>query len=125
MANDLEDSIRELVDRSTRGDPRSAEELLPALYEQLRQLAAARVARTPPGNTVQATELVHEAWMRLVENGDPGWDGRGHFFGAAARAMRNVLVDRQRARGAVKRGGDRRREELDGLIHVDGAPTAS
>lgn len=84
---------------------RSAEELLPALYEQLRRLAGAQMARLRPGQTLQPTALVHEAYLKLVGDRDPGWNGRGHFFGAAARAMREIIVDHARRRSAQKRGG--------------------
>ena len=98
-----------------RGDASAAERLLPLVYEELRTLARARLARTPPGNTLQATALVHEAYMRLVGQADPGWDGRGHFFGAAAKAMRDILVEQARRKGSLKRGGDRKRVAADGI----------
>lgn len=82
-----------------------AEELLPLLYAELRSLAGAQMARLRPGQTLQPTALVHEAYLELVGDRDPGWNGRGHFFGAAARAMREILVDHARARAADKRGG--------------------
>jgi RNA polymerase sigma factor (TIGR02999 family) len=95
------------------GDPRASEQLLPLVYEELRKLAAARMAAEAPGVTLQATALVHEAYLRLVANGaDRGWDSRGHFFAAAAEAMRRILVDAARRRGALKRGGDCTREPL-------------
>jgi RNA polymerase sigma factor (TIGR02999 family) len=95
------------------GGPRvTAEELLPLVYDELRQLAHARVQRFARGHTMRATELVHEAWLRVVQGGDPGWDGRGHFFGAAANAMRNILVEQARRRSALRRDAARR-EELD------------
>ena len=86
-----------------------AAELLPVVYEELRRLAAALSARLPPGQTLQPTALVHEAYLRLVGEQDPGWNGRRHFFGAAARAMRNILVEQARRKGAHKRGGGGRR----------------
>jgi len=90
-----------------RGDPRAAEALLPLVYDELRALAERRLAREPAGATLQATALVHEAWLRLA--GDEGeaidWNSRGHFFGAAAQAMRRILVERARARATAKRGG--------------------
>jgi RNA polymerase sigma factor (TIGR02999 family) len=91
----------------------AANDLLPQLYDQLRQLATARLAKLPAGQTLQATALVHEAFLRLTSKGDPGWDTPGHFFGAAAIAMRRVLVDHARARLADKRGGSRKRVEID------------
>jgi RNA polymerase sigma factor (TIGR02999 family) len=96
-----------------QGDPQAAEQLLPLVYDELRRLAAARLARERPGQTLQATALVHEAYLRLV-GGDPQqpWDGRGHFFAAAAEAMRRILVDNARRKGRVKHGGSLRRVEL-------------
>jgi RNA polymerase sigma factor (TIGR02999 family) len=96
-----------------------SEAFLESLYEELRSLAAARIAKLPPGQTIQPTALVHEAWMRLGGNESPDWDSRAHFFGAAARAMRNILVDHARRRGSVKRGGDRSRSPLTGLASPD------
>lgn len=97
-----------------------ASELLPLVYEELRRLAESRLARLPPGQTLQPTALVHDAYLRLVGDRDPGWNGRGHFFGAAARAMRNILVDQARRKSALRHGGDRRRLILDerGVLDV-------
>src|SRR5262245_18893173 len=96
------------------GDPHVAAELLPLVYDELRKLAAARLASEAPGQTLQPTALVHEAYVRLV-GGDAGaqWDGRRHFFAAAAEAMRRILINRARDRGRVKRGGGWRRLQLD------------
>lgn len=91
------------------GDRQAAADLFPLVYDELRRLARSRMANQPPGTTLQPTALVHEAYLKLVGSGDPGWDGRAHFFGAAARAMRNILVDQARRRGSLKRGGDRKR----------------
>ncbi|MCA9277595.1 MAG: sigma-70 family RNA polymerase sigma factor [Phycisphaeraceae bacterium] len=91
----------------------NAEELLPLIYGELRRLAESRLRSLPPGQTLQATALVHEVFIKLVGQSDPGWDGKGHLFGAAARAMKEVLVDQARRKGALKRGGDRQRELLD------------
>ncbi|MDZ4755765.1 MAG: ECF-type sigma factor [Phycisphaerae bacterium] len=97
----------------------AAETLFPQLYDELRRLAEARLAQERRGGTLQATALVHEAYLRLAgatgEASARQWDGRGHFFGAAAIAMRRILVERARARGRLKRGGDRQRIELDDL----------
>lgn len=112
-------TTRLLLEQSTRGDRIAGSKLLEALYDELRSLARARMARQPAGQTIQPTALVHEAYMRLVEGGDPGWDSRGHFFGAAARAMRNILVDRARRKNAVKHGGDRQRVEFDEALIQD------
>jgi RNA polymerase sigma factor (TIGR02999 family) len=90
----------------------SAEQLLPKVYDELKKLAHARLVKLPPGQTLQSTALVHEAYMRIVGEDDPGWNSRGHFFGAAARAMRNILVDRAREKFALKRGGDLQRVTL-------------
>ena len=95
------------------GDETAAQRLLPLVYDELRQLAAARMAQTPPGQTLQPTALVHEAYIRLVGEADPGWQGRRHFFGAAARAMRLILIDQARRKSAVKHGGDRQRVDVD------------
>ena len=91
------------------GDPRAAEELLPCVYAELRSLARSLMAKAPPGNTLQPTALVHEAYLRIVGDQDPGWNGRGHFFAAAAQAMRRILVEQARRKAAVKHGGDRKR----------------
>jgi RNA polymerase sigma factor (TIGR02999 family) len=105
-----------LLEAAAAGDRKAAAELLPLVYDELRQLAAARLAREEPGQTLDATALVHEAYLRLVGSADADrWDHRGHFFAAAAEAMRRVLVDRARARGRTKRGGARRRVELTDL----------
>ena len=93
------------------GDPKAASELLPLVYTELRKLARSMMAKTPPGNTLQTTALVHEAYLRLVGEEDPGWNGRGHFFGAAAQAMRQILVDQARRKASTKHGGGRRRAE--------------
>ena len=109
----------EREDRS-RAEPLAAAELLPALYTELRDLAAALTARLPPGQTLQPTALVHEAYLRLVGDRDPGWVGRRHFFGAAARAMRDILIEQARRKGARKHGGGARRVELtEGLALIE------
>ena len=97
-----------------RGDRHAAGQLLPLVYDELRRLAAARLAREAPGQSLQATALVHEAYLRLVgPDPDRAFDGRGHFFAAAAEAMRRILIDRARDRKRLKRGGGRCRQELD------------
>jgi RNA polymerase sigma factor (TIGR02999 family) len=104
-----------------RGDPQAAERLLPLVYDELRRLASRRLEREAPGQSLQATALVHEVYLRLV-GGDPGrrWEGRGHFFAAAAEAMRRILVDRARDRRRLKRGGGRGRVDLDlGSVPLD------
>jgi RNA polymerase sigma factor (TIGR02999 family) len=100
-------------------DPTRADELLPLVYDELRALARARLSHEAPGHTLQPTALVHEAYLRLVGDEDPGWNGRRHFFGAAALAMRRILVERARSRGRKKRGGALERVELRGDQLVD------
>ncbi len=95
------------------GDGRqSAEELLPLVYDELRSLARSRMAREAPGQTLQATALVHEAYLRLIGDADPGWNGRGHFFGAAALAMRRILVEQARRKARLRHGGGQRRLDV-------------
>ena len=103
-----------LLRAAGQGDATAAAKLLPVLYDELRKLARAQMAREMPGHTLQATELVHEAYVRLVAS-QPGqqWDGRRHFFAAAAEAMRRILIDHARRKQAIKRGGARHRVELD------------
>ena len=101
-----------LLRAAGKGDDRAAEKLLPMVYDELRRLASAYLAKTPPGNSLQATALVHEAYMRLVGTEDPGWDGRRHFFGAAARAMRNILVEQARRKATAKRGAGQQRFDI-------------
>lgn len=105
------------MNAAASGDDSSADQLLLLVYEELRALARARLARENPGQTLQATALVHEAYLRLVgpnPGGEISWESRAHFFGAAAEAMRRIIIDRARARGARKRGGNARRLRLDG-----------
>lgn len=102
-----------LLQEVAAGRTEQAHELLPLVYRELRRLAESRLRRLPPGQTLQPTALVHEAYMALVEGGDPGWAGRAHFFGAAARAMRDIVVDQLRRKGAAKRNGGERPVSLD------------
>jgi RNA polymerase sigma factor (TIGR02999 family) len=102
--------VTQLLDAAAAGDPKAAAELLPLVYDELRKLAAARMGEERPGQTLQPTALVHEAYLRLT--GDQKFDGCGHFFAAAAEAMRRILVERARGKGRLKRGGDRRRVDL-------------
>src|SRR5215471_17109458 len=111
--------VTQLLDAIRQGDQQASAELLPLVYEELRKLAAQKLAQEKPGQTLQATALVHEAYIRLVDNDDdPNWNSRGHFFAAAAEAMRRILVESARRKQSVKRGGDRSRLDLDdaGLI---------
>jgi RNA polymerase sigma factor (TIGR02999 family) len=97
-----------------RGEPGAAERLLPLVYDELRKLAQRRIAAEKPGQTLQATALVHEAYLRLVDKENPqAWNGRGHFFGAAAEAMRRILVEAARRKKSLKAGGGRHRVDLD------------
>lgn len=102
------------------GDPSAAEQLLPLIYDELRKLAAARLAQEKPGQTLQATALVHEAYLRLVgpEQNEPRWDNRGHFFSAAAEAMRRILVDQARRKDTLKAGGQWQRIEMSEIEPV-------
>lgn len=104
-----------LLEAANRGDPKAAADLLPLVYDELRKLAAAKMAQEKPGQTLDATALVHEAYLRLVPDAKPhaAWDNRGHFFAAAAEAMRRILVENARRRHGPKRGGHLLRRELD------------
>jgi RNA polymerase sigma factor (TIGR02999 family) len=97
------------------GDGKASEELLPLVYNELRKLAAARMAQEAAGQTLQATALVHEAWLRMVGEGDQTWQNRAHFFGAAAEAMRRILVENARRKSRLKRGGGQIRLDIEGL----------
>jgi RNA polymerase sigma factor (TIGR02999 family) len=105
--------LSQALQAAGQGDRKAAAQLLPLVYAELRELARARLAGLPPGNTLQPTALVHEAFLRLVEPSDPGWDSKAHFFAAAAEAMRHVLVDQARRKKRLKRGGGRRRIDVD------------
>lgn len=98
--------VTQVLRDATGGNVEAAQDLLPLVYEELRSLARARLKKFPPGQTMQATALVHEAYLRIVGSEDPGWDNRGHFFASAAQAMRDILVERARRRTAEKRGRD-------------------
>jgi RNA polymerase sigma factor (TIGR02999 family) len=111
--------VTRILSAVEHGDPAAAEQLLPLVYDELRRLAAQKLAHEKPGQTLQATALVHEAYVRLVGSGEtevhgaPRWDSRGHFFAAAAEAMRRILIDRAREKHAHKRGGGRKRLDVD------------
>lgn len=127
--------VTRLLDAAAAGDRRAAADLLPLVYDELRELAVVRLVNEKPGQTLQPTALVHEAYLRLVGSSQPdGWDGRGHFFAAAAEAMRCILVDAARRKRREKHGGDRHRVELgdvpappqnprDDLVALDAALT--
>src|SRR3954470_24708068 len=106
--------VTRILSAIEQGEPRAAEQLLPLVYDELRRLAAQKIAHEKPGQTLQATALVHEAYIRLVGTDDPGWDNRGHFFAAAAEAMRRILVENARRKAALKAGGGRKRVALAG-----------
>jgi RNA polymerase sigma factor (TIGR02999 family) len=106
--------VSQILMQGESGDSHAAERLLPLVYEELRKLAAARLAQEKPGQTLQATALVHEAYLRLVDVEEAQcWDSRGHFFAAAAEAMRRILIDRARRKDTIKHGGHRQRVDLD------------
>jgi RNA polymerase sigma factor (TIGR02999 family) len=108
--------VTQLLNALEHGDPHAAAQLLPLVYNELRKLAAQRMAQEQPGQTLQPTALAHEAYLRLVGQGDPGWNGRGHFFAAAAEAMRRILTENARRKKRSKHGGDRQRVDLE---HAD------
>lgn len=118
--------VTQILNAIDQGDARASEALLPLVYEELRNLANARLSNEKAGQTIQATGLVHEAYIRLIgpESSMPqDWDGRGHFFAAAAEAMRRILIDRARAKNALKRGGGGKRIALDsGILALDECP---
>lgn len=99
----------------SQGERHAAEKLLPLVYDELRRLAAARMAHESPGQTLQPTALVHEAWLQLVSAGDRSWENRAHFFGAAADAMRRILIDKARRKARIKHGGGMTRVEAENL----------
>jgi RNA polymerase sigma factor (TIGR02999 family) len=114
--------VTRILSAIEQGDPTAAEQLLPLVYDELRKLAAQKLAHEKPGQTLQATALVHEAYLRLVgADTEQRWDSRGHFFAAAAEAMRRFLINQARDKKRLKRGGDRRRVDLDRLAVVDDA----
>ena len=106
-------NVTRILSAIEHGDPAAAGQLLPLVYDELRKLAAQKLAREAPGQTLQATALVHEAYLRLVGTDTSGWSGRGHFFRAAAEAMRRILIERARRRKTAKHGGARERVGLD------------
>jgi len=108
----MSDVIR-ILNAIERGDSNAADELLPLVYEELRRLAAHRMGNEAPGQTLQPTALVHEAWLRLVGNENPKFEGRAHFFGAAAEAMRRILIERARRKRALRHGGGQQRVNVE------------
>jgi RNA polymerase sigma factor (TIGR02999 family) len=115
--------VTRILSAIEQGDPRAAAQLLPLVYDELRQLAAQRLAQERPGQTLQATALVHEAYLRLVDaDQDQQWNSRGHFFAAAAEAMRRILIENARRRKRIKHGGEHRRVNLDASCLVTAEP---
>ena len=113
-------NISRVLSAIEQGDPKAADELLPVVYDELKKLAAARLAGETPGQTLQPTALVHEAYLRLVGDGHlADWEGRGHFFAAAAEAMRRILIDRARRKATTKRGGGLRRIDIEPVSAAD------
>ena len=110
--------VTQVLDAAAAGDPAAGEALLPLVYDELRRLARQRLSREGAGLTLQPTALVHEAWLRLVGDVDVRWNSRGHFFAAAAQAMRRILIERARRAAAAKHGGARRRLDLHAVDHA-------
>ena len=104
--------VTHILERAQAGDPQAADELLPLVYEELRKLAAYRMANEAPGQTLQPTALVHEAWLRLNGGDHQQWNGRAHFFGAAAEAMRRILIENARRKQAARHGGGQARLDI-------------
>jgi RNA polymerase sigma factor (TIGR02999 family) len=117
--------VTQILSQIESGDPTAAEQLLPLVYSELRRLAAHRLAQEKPGQTLQPTALVHEAYLRLVGPADanPQWNSRGHFFGAAAEAMRRIVMENARRKRRIKHGGDRSRVDLDEACRVSDTPS--
>ncbi len=115
MVRTMPSDVTQLLGAIDSGDPKAAEALLPLVYDELRKLAGAKMAREQPGQTLQATALVHEAWMRIAKDGDSHWKSRGHFFGAAAEAMRRILVETARRKSRLKHGAGVVLEAVDEL----------
>lgn len=111
-----------ILDAINRGEGQAAEKLLPLVYEELRRLAAARMAQEAAGQTLQPTALVHEAWLQLVGSGERSWQNRAHFFGAAADAMRRILIDKARRKARIKHGGGQSRVDIHDLDLAETTP---
>ncbi len=122
MAAPSDKTVTQLLQAASRGDVQVAEDLLPLVYTELRKLADSWMAKLPPGQTLQPTALVHEAYVRLVGAEDTGWENRRHFFFAAARAMHDILVEQARRKAGRKHGGDHRRVDSDNLVMAIEAP---
>ena len=107
--------VTRILESIEHGDPNAADQLLPLVYSELRKLAASRMANEAPNQTLQPTALVHEAWLRLVGGTNPNFGGRAHFFGAAAEAMRRILIDKVRRKRALRHGGGQQRVDIEGM----------
>ena len=117
--------VTHILSQIDSGDPQAAEQLLPLVYDELRRLAAVKLAQEKPGQTLQATALVHEAFVRLIgSESEPIFEHRGHFFAAAAEAMRRILIDQARHKASLKRGGDKERIDIDNLEFAAGGPAS-
>lgn len=114
--------ITQMLDAVGRGEAQASEDLLPLVYDELRRHASARMAREAAGQTLQPTALVHEAWLRIFGDGGRTWENRGHFFGAAAEAMRRILIEKARSRSRLKRGGDQLRVDLEQIELAETTP---
>ena len=119
MSEDATSAVTRLLEQARRGEPGATEQLLPLVYDELRRLARSRMRSERPGHTLQPTALVHEVYLRLM-GAEGAWEGRGHFFAAAAEAMRRILIERARRVRRLKRGGDLNRVELDDQVSADG-----
>jgi RNA polymerase sigma factor (TIGR02999 family) len=108
--------VTRILESIEHGDPKAADKLLPLVYEELRRLAAAKMANEMPNQTLQPTALVHEAWLRLVGDSNPNFNGCAHFFGAAAEAMRRILIEKARRKRALRHGGDQHRVDLENVL---------
>jgi len=122
MPHEITSEITQVLQAINSGDGRASEELLPLVYNELRRLAAARMAEEAAGQTLQATALVHEAWLRLVGDVDRTWQNRAHFFGAAAEAMRRILVENARRKSRLKHGGGQIRLDIEDLDLATATP---
>ena len=114
-------SVTRILNAIEQGDAKAADQLLPVVYEELRRLAAQKLSQESPGQTLQATALVHEAYIRLVGGDDPNWDGKGHFFTAAAEAMRRILIENARRKQRIKHGGEHKKIDInEAELTIDG-----
>ena len=111
-----------ILEAIERGEKKTSEELIPLVYDELRRLAAVRLATEPAGQTLQPTALVHEAWMRLIGGQDQTWENRAHFFGAAAEAMRRIMIERARRKSRIKHGGGQERVNIETTDIADAVP---